>query len=242
MQANSSLAVFWTMARILSNPDVHLKVQAEISDALASSGGVFSLDMLQRVRYLRYCIKVSFQQLPAIVSFHFLLNHPLPRPTQESLRLHANGIQLRRVVKDVEIGGYSVPAGHFLSFHCLRHIPSHWKFAGHDIIVCPVVVQNDTKVWPAASKFNPSRFFDRETASAQASTLPDPNDLSRFDFLPFGLGRYSCPGNVFAMNEMLLFLSMMFHTFAMRLVNPIPSPDLTKMVGAACWIRPFSKR
>ena len=147
--------------------------------------------------------------------------------------MHANGIQLRRVVKDVEIGGYSVPAGLFLLLFRLLNVPTHWKFTGHDIIVCPVVVQNDTRLWRDATKFNPSRFFDRETASAQASNPPDPNDLSRFDFLPFGLGRYSCPGNVFAMNEMLLFLSMMFHTFAMRLVNPIPSPDLTKMVVAA---------
>jgi hypothetical protein len=61
MQANSSLAVFWTMARILSDADVMLKVQAEISTALASSGGVFSLEMLQQLPFLGYCIKVSFQ-------------------------------------------------------------------------------------------------------------------------------------------------------------------------------------
>ena len=97
--------------------------------------------------------------------------------------------------------------------------------------MCPVVVQNDAKLWPHASKFNPGRFQAREAASAKAPALADPGDLSRFDFLPFGHGRYSCPGNVFAMNEMLLFLSMMFHNFAMRLVNPIPSPDLTKMVA-----------
>ena len=106
-------------------------------------------------------------------------------------------------------------------------------YSGHDIIVCPVVVQNDATLWLDASNFNPSRFLEREAAIAKASALANPNDLSRFDFLPFGHGRYSCPGNVFAMNEMLLFLSMMFHTFAMRLVNPIPSPDLTKMVVAA---------
>jgi hypothetical protein len=59
MQANSSLAVFWTMARILSDADVLLKVQSEISDALASSGGIFTLEMLQQLPYLGYCIKVS---------------------------------------------------------------------------------------------------------------------------------------------------------------------------------------
>jgi cytochrome P450 len=116
------------------------------------------------------------------------------------------------------------------------------QFLGHDIIVCPVVVQNDPKLWPDANKFNPTRFSEREAASAKASNAADPNNLSRFDFLPFGHGRYSCPGNVFAMNEMLLFLSMMFHNFAMRLVNAIPSPDLTKMVNATSFrnIRAFS--
>jgi hypothetical protein len=32
------------------------------------------------------------------------------------------------------------------------------------------------------------------------------------------------------MNEMLLFLSMMFHSFAMRLGSTVPGPDYTKMV------------
>jgi hypothetical protein len=96
-------------------------------------------------------------------------------------------------------------------------------------------VQNDSKLWADADKFNPSRFFEREGTYAKASYMANPNDLSRFDFLPFGHGRYSCPGNVFAMNEMLLFLSMMFHNFAMRLVNIIPSADCTKLVTSSAW-------
>jgi cytochrome P450 len=94
------------------------------------------------------------------------------------------------------------------------------------------VVQNDVRLWKDAEKFNPSRFIEREKTNSGASAMANPNDLSRFDFLPFGHGRYSCPGNVFAMNEMLLFLSMMFHNFAMRLVNAIPSADNTKLVTA----------
>lgn len=69
MQANSSLAVFWTMARILSDADVLLKVQSEISDALASSGGVFNLEMLQQLPYLGYCIKVNYLETAFVVSF-----------------------------------------------------------------------------------------------------------------------------------------------------------------------------
>jgi hypothetical protein len=48
------------MARILSDADVLLKVQAEISDALAVSDGIFSLEMLQQLPYLGHCIKVNF--------------------------------------------------------------------------------------------------------------------------------------------------------------------------------------
>jgi len=51
------------------------------------------------------------------------------------------------------------------------------QFLGHDIIICPVVVQNDPKLWPDANKFNPSRFCEREAASAKASSVADPNDL-----------------------------------------------------------------
>jgi hypothetical protein len=39
------------------------------------------------------------------------------------------------------------------------------------------------------------------------------------------------------MNEMLLFLSMMFHNFAMKLVSKIPDPDYTKMVSAAAQLQ-----
>jgi hypothetical protein len=98
------------MARVLSDADVLLKVQAEVSDALASSGGIFSMEMLQQLPYLGCCIKVShciFNRVLSSVFFYCLHN----LSTQESLRLHANGIQLRRVLKDVEIGGFIVPAG-----------------------------------------------------------------------------------------------------------------------------------
>jgi cytochrome P450 len=101
------------MARILSDADVLLKVQAEISDALATSNGIFSLEMLQQLPYLGYCIKVSFAS--RICSCQFSTPVFIVSPIQESLRLHANGIQLRRVMKDVEIAGFNVPAG--MSFH-----------------------------------------------------------------------------------------------------------------------------
>jgi hypothetical protein len=67
------LAVFWTMARILSNADVLLKVQAEISHALASSGGNFSLEMLQQLPYLGHCIKVFFCSLIVCCCLSYLL-------------------------------------------------------------------------------------------------------------------------------------------------------------------------
>jgi hypothetical protein len=45
---------------------------------------------------------------------------------QESLRLHANGIQLRRVLKDVEIGGYNIPAGKPFCVHVFWAIHIMW--------------------------------------------------------------------------------------------------------------------
>ena len=95
MQANSSLAVFWTMARILSDADVMLQVQAEISAALASSGGVFSLEMLQQLPFLGYCIKVSFQVgfllsiclslSPSQISLPAKTENPLPSSASPSV-------------------------------------------------------------------------------------------------------------------------------------------------------------
>jgi hypothetical protein len=63
------------MARILSDADVLLKVQAEISDALAASDGIFSLEMLQQLPYLGHCIKVSFCiSICILLFFFFCLN------------------------------------------------------------------------------------------------------------------------------------------------------------------------
>ena len=51
---------------------------------------------------------------------------------QESLRLHANGIQLRRVLKDVEIAGFNVPAGmsFFVYFHHVSHLNDFFNLQG----------------------------------------------------------------------------------------------------------------
>ena len=63
------------MARILSDADVLLKVQAEISDALAASDGIFGLEMLQQLPYLGHCIKVSFCiSICILLFFFFCLN------------------------------------------------------------------------------------------------------------------------------------------------------------------------
>jgi hypothetical protein len=61
------------MVRILSDADVMLQVQAEVSAALTSSGGIFSLEMLQQLPYLSNCIKVILHSRVCLESFSPLI-------------------------------------------------------------------------------------------------------------------------------------------------------------------------
>uniref|UniRef100_U5EUU5 Putative cytochrome n=1 Tax=Corethrella appendiculata TaxID=1370023 RepID=U5EUU5_9DIPT len=102
---------------------------------------------------------------------------------------------------DVIINGYKIPAG------------SH---------VVPLIngVHMDPTLWEKPEEFNPSRFLNSEGKVHKPEY-----------FIPFGVGRRMCLGDVLARMELFLFFSSLMHTFTISLPEGEPMPSLKGNVG-----------
>lgn len=103
--------------------------------------------------------------------------------------------------RDIEINGYKIPAG------------SH---------VVPLInsVHMDPNLWDNPEEFNPSRFLDTEGKVRKPEF-----------FIPFGVGRRKCLGDILARMELFLFFSSLAHTFNISLPEGQPMPSLKGNVG-----------
>ncbi|CAH0701907.1 unnamed protein product [Spodoptera exigua] len=104
--------------------------------------------------------------------------------------------------KDVHLNGYRIPAGS-------QVIP---------LINC---VHMDPNLWDEPNKFNPSRFID-ETGKIRRPEF----------FMPFGVGRRMCLGDVLARMEMFMFFACMMHQFDVQMETGDAPPSLEGTVGA----------
>ncbi|XP_038215552.1 cytochrome P450 18a1-like [Zerene cesonia] len=104
--------------------------------------------------------------------------------------------------KDVNLNGYRIPAGS-------QVVP---------LINC---VHMDPNLWDEPNKFNPSRFID------------DNGKIRRPEyFMPFGVGRRMCLGDVLARMEMFMFFASMMHQFDVQMESGVAPPSLEGTVGA----------
>ncbi|XP_033228406.1 cytochrome P450 4g15-like isoform X2 [Belonocnema kinseyi] len=95
------------------------------------------------------------------------------RVIQESMRLFPTVPFLtRKVVQDLEIGGYTLPQG-------------------STAFISVIKVHRDEKYWPDPLKFDPDRFLPEEVAKR------NPNC-----YMPFSIGPRNCIGSTYAMMEM----------------------------------------
>ncbi|PZC78548.1 cytochrome P450 18a1 [Helicoverpa armigera] len=104
--------------------------------------------------------------------------------------------------KDVHLNGYRIPAGS-------QVVP---------LINC---VHMDPNLWDEPNKFNPSRFID-ETGKIRRPEF----------FMPFGVGRRMCLGDVLARMEMFMFFACMMHQFDVQMEMGDAPPSLEGTVGA----------
>ncbi|CAG7822849.1 unnamed protein product, partial [Allacma fusca] len=95
---------------------------------------------------------------------------------------------VRRVLEDIEVGGYVVPKDTLV----LSNI-----YAAH----------HDPYVWDDPNSFKPERFL-----SSDGTHVVKCNDLVSFSF-----GKRACPGEVLAKDQMFIFLTSILQRFVISL-------------------------
>ena len=108
----------------------------------------------------------------------------------ETTRLHPSApLQMRIVKKDIELNGYTIPAGWMMMVHSAN---SHF----------------DPEVWSDPEKFDPDRWSPERKEGKNA-----------FDIIGFGGGKHKCSGMSFAKNEMAIIVGLLFQQFELELLT-----------------------
>lgn len=92
---------------------------------------------------------------------------------------------------------------------------------GTQVIPLIHAVHMDPTLWKDPELFNPDRFL-----SADGTKIVKPDF-----FIPFGVGRRVCLGDVLAKAELFLFFSSLLHVFNLRLPEGAVQPDLRGQAG-----------
>ena len=79
-------------------------------------------------------------------------------------------------------------------------------------------IHKDPKVWKQPQLFNPGRFIDGDGQFVGWKTLPG--------FMPFGIGRRICTGELLGKMQVLIFASALLQRFTFEVEERIPSPTL----------------
>ena len=170
----TSHALTWSLYLLSQHPASAAKVRAELDDVL--SGRAATYEDLPRLQYTE-------------------------RVLEEAMRLYPPAYTVaRKVIADVEIGGFHMPAG-------------------SEVMVWIYMTHHDARWFPEPESFRPERF-----EPAEAAKLP------RFAYLPFGAGPRACIGKSFAMLEAKLLLATLLSRCDLSLARDqrvAPQPKIT---------------
>lgn len=101
------------------------------------------------------------------------------------------------------------------------HLNGYRIPAGSQVVPLINCVHMDPNLWDEPNKFNPSRFIDEN------------GKIKRPEFfMPFGVGRRMCLGDVLARMEMFMFFAGMMHQFDVETEAGAAPPSLEGTVGA----------
>ncbi len=170
----TALALSWTFALLAQHPEVEARLAGELGEVLGDRPP--EVTDVPRLEYAERVLK-------------------------ESMRLYPPAwILARQALRDVEIGGYTVPAKAFVTV-------SQW------------VTHRDGRYFPEPERFLPERWEDDLEKR-----------LPRFAYFPFGGGQRVCIGSSFAMTEAVLVLATIAQRFRFALApgyQLIPDPSLS---------------
>ncbi|XP_018367758.1 PREDICTED: cytochrome P450 18a1 [Trachymyrmex cornetzi] len=100
--------------------------------------------------------------------------------------------------------------------------------AGTSIVSLLYAVHMDPELWDEPEAFRPSRFL---SADGKVSQPPF--------FMPFGVGRRKCLGEILARMEIFLFFTSLMHMFNLSLPEGAPLPSLEGIMGVTVSPTPF---
>lgn len=138
--------------------------------------------------------------------------HELPylqATVKETLRLHTPIPLLvpHMNLEEAKLGGYTIPKES-------KVVVNAWWLA------------NNPEWWKNPEEFRPERFFEEESGTeAVAAGKVD------YRFLPFGVGRRSCPGIVLAMPILGLIVAKLVSKFEMKPPNGLEKIDVAEKGG-----------
>ena len=165
----TSAAVAFSLYLMGLHPEVQSKVHEELDRVFLDAGESATSDKLRHLHYLEAVIK-------------------------EALRLYPSApIIARRIDKEVEIGGHTIPRGATVNL---------FSYGLH----------RDPKYFPEPEEFRPERFL--RTAGGQVEDSM--RQLPPFAYFPFSGGMRNCVGQKFAMIELKTVLSTVMRRFRLR--------------------------
>ncbi|MFR9749832.1 cytochrome P450 [Nocardia sp. 004] len=118
----------------------------------------------------------------------------------ETLRKYSPWLTVRHVPEPYVLGGTEIPGGSML-------------------FVCPVAVHRDPAVHADPMRFDPNRWLPDRMAT-----------LSKGAHIPFGMGARQCPGNIFALTEVVLQTATIAAQWRLRPVPGVPVREI--VIGA----------
>ena len=118
-------------------------------------------------------------------------------------RSHIVPITATTVIRDTTIAGY--------------HIPKNTN-----VVININEIHHDPKEWPEPNEFKPERFLDSDGKFVGWTT--------KHAFMPFGLGRRECLGQLFAKIVMFTFASTLLHLYKIELPEGAEKPS-TSPIG-----------
>ncbi|GFG33543.1 hypothetical protein Cfor_01031 [Coptotermes formosanus] len=158
----TSAAICWTLFLLGLHPDVQDKAYEELEGIFEGSDRAPRMKDLNEIKYLERVIKESLRLYPSVPSFSRLL------------------------MEDIEIGGYTIPAGCSIRVNIYMHNRNPDQF-------------------PNPEKFDPDNFLPERVAKRHP-----------YAYIPFSAGPRNCIGQKFALLEEKTMLSYMLRHYRLR--------------------------